>query len=125
MRALIVDDSRAMRTILSKTVRALGMETIEAANGKLALEQLGLGPFDFVLTDWHMPEMDGFEFLCAARKDARFQQLPIIMVTSEAEASIVEQALAAGATEFLMKPFSAESIVMKLEMLGLVDGVSQ
>lgn len=122
MRALIVDDSRAMRTILSRAIRALGVETFEAPNGKVALEQLIANPVDFVLTDWHMPEMDGYEFLCAARKDGRFAALPIVMVTSEAESTMVNQALAAGATEFLMKPFTPESIVLKLEMLGLVEG---
>jgi two-component system chemotaxis response regulator CheY len=124
MRALIVDDSRAMRSILSKTVRALGMETVEAANGQLALETLSANAIDLVLTDWHMPVMDGLEFLTTVRKDERYGQLPIVMVTSEADATCMAQALAAGATEFIMKPFTSESIVMKLEMLGLLDGTT-
>lgn len=123
MRALIVDDSRSMRMILGRVLRELGVETLEAGNGLEALEALTAQTKpDVVLVDWHMPEMNGLEFVRAARAQPRLLMLPIMMVTSEAEEALIQQALDAGASEYLMKPFTAESVRMKLEMIGFDFG---
>lgn len=123
MRALIVDDSRSMRMILGRVLRELGVETQEAGNGLEALEALTAQTKpDVVLVDWHMPEMNGLEFVRAARAQPRLLMLPIMMVTSEAEEALIQQALDAGASEYLMKPFTAESVRMKLEMIGFDFG---
>jgi two-component system chemotaxis response regulator CheY len=123
MQALIVDDSSTMRGILSRNLRGMNIEAIEAANGKLALDALdsrGARPApDFILLDWHMPEMDGYEFLCELRKRPSLAALPVVMVTSEPGAESIEQARAAGAVDFLFKPFTREALRGKLEGLGL------
>ncbi|ATX82887.1 two-component system, chemotaxis family, response regulator CheY [Mariprofundus ferrinatatus] len=120
MRALIVDDSKAMRMIIGRTVKALGFEIIEACHGREALERLqDSGTFDVALVDWNMPEMNGYEFICAVRADAAYNDMKIVMVTTEAEMSQVIKALEAGANEYIMKPFTKEMIQEKLQLLGL------
>lgn len=122
MRALIVDDSRAMRAVIGKMVSDMGVTTTFAANGRDALVQLEtLGKPDFALVDWNMPEMNGFEFLEAVRADDRYNDLPLVMVTTETEMNQVIKALEHGANEYVMKPFTAEILRDKLEMLGLVQ----
>lgn len=121
MRALIVDDSRAMRAVIGKMVSDLGVTTTFAANGRDALEQLEAhGRPDFALVDWNMPEMNGFELLLAIRADARYADMPLVMVTTETEMSQVMKALECGANEYVMKPFTADILRDKLDMLGLV-----
>lgn len=121
MRALIVDDSRAMRAVIGKMVGELGVSTTFAANGRDALEQLAAtGKPDFALLDWNMPEMNGFELLLALRADARYMDLPVVMITTETEVSQVMKALECGANEYVMKPFTADILRDKLDMLGLV-----
>lgn len=121
MRALIVDDSRAMRALIGKMVGDMGVTTIFAANGRDAIDQLNThGKPDFALVDWNMPEMNGFEFLIAVRADPRFVDLPMVMVTTETEMSQVVKALEHGANEYVMKPFTADILRDKLDMLGLV-----
>ena len=120
MQALIVDDSRAMRTILGKMITSLGFEVITATDGKNALEVLGAGARpDLMLVDWNMPEMNGFEFLQSVRSDATYASAKIVMVTTETEIQRVAAALAAGANEYVMKPFTPEVIYEKLCLLGL------
>ena len=121
MRALVVDDSRAIRGIVGRIVKAAGFEIVEAGNGREALDRLreGGGSIDLALVDWNMPVMDGLEFVKAARADGAYSDLPIIMVTTEAEVTQIEQALVAGASEYLMKPFSKEALAEKLALLGL------
>ena len=120
-RALIVDDSRAMRAVIGKMVSDLGVETTFAGNGREALQQLeALGKPDFALVDWNMPEMNGFEFLQAVRADARYADVPLLMVTTETEMSQIMMALDHGANEYVMKPFTADILRDKLDMLGLV-----
>jgi two-component system, chemotaxis family, chemotaxis protein CheY len=123
VRALIVDDSRAMRTILGKMVTSLGFEVTTAIHGKDALEQLGAGirP-ELMLVDWNMPEMNGFELLQSIRSDAAYASTKIIMVTTETEVQRIAAALAAGANEYIMKPFTPEVIYEKLCILGLAGG---
>jgi two-component system chemotaxis response regulator CheY len=121
MRALIVDDSRAMRAVIGKMIGDLGVDTTFAANGRDALEQLvATGRPDFALLDWNMPEMNGFELLQALRADDRYRDLPVVMVTTETEVHQVVKALEHGANEYVMKPFTAEILRDKLDLLGLV-----
>jgi two-component system chemotaxis response regulator CheY len=120
MRALVIDDSGAMRAILGRILREIGFEVAEAAHGREGLARLReLGVPDLVLVDWKMPEMDGLEFVQAVRADRSLAQVRLLMVSTETEASQVARALAAGADEYVMKPFTKDSIVGKLELLGL------
>ena len=123
MKALVVDDSKAIRSIISKHLKALGFEVVEAVSGVEALVQLKkMGGADIALLDWNMPEMDGFEFLRRVRGDEEFSELRIMMVTTESEMTQVAKALEAGANEYLMKPFTKEALIEKLVLLGLDPG---
>ena len=122
MKALVIDDSRAMCSILSLILRQLGFDVSEAGNGREGLEQLErLSPIDLALVDWNMPEMNGIDFVRAVRADARYNDLRLIMVTTETETSQVLVALEAGANEYVMKPFTRDIIQQKIELLGLLD----
>lgn len=120
MRALVIDDSKAMRMIIGRTLKGLGFEVVEAEHGQDALERLkDSGTFDVAMVDWNMPTMNGYEFICAARADASYNEMKLVMVTTEAEMSQVVKALEAGANEYIMKPFTKEMIQEKLQLLGL------
>src|SRR5262249_41624555 len=119
---LVVDDSRAIRSIIGKTIRELGFEVLEAGNGLEALERLvESGRVELILVDWNMPEMNGFDFLCNARLNAAWNDTVIIMVTTETEKSQVQRAMQAGANEYIMKPFTPEILREKLQLVGLVS----
>jgi two-component system chemotaxis response regulator CheY len=121
MRALIVDDSRAMRMILGKILKEIGFEIVEAAHGLDALGKLramGSVP-EVMLVDWNMPEMNGFDFVLAVRAESAWSGSRIMMVTTESDLGNVTRALGAGADEYMMKPFNKESVVEKLGMLGI------
>ena len=121
MRALIVDDSRAIRRIIKKMLGAIGFETVEAAHGMEAIKRLrDAGRIDVMLVDWNMPEMNGFDFLCYVRGNPDYKNVPLMMVTSETEMSQMARALEAGANEYVMKPFTKEAIADKLALLGVV-----
>ncbi|MFC4062649.1 response regulator [Planomonospora corallina] len=125
---MVIDDSRAMRLILRRIVTQLGFEVIEAGNGKEALDLLQTAdPVPQVaLIDWNMPEMNGLEFVTAVRADERFRQMTLMMVTTESEHGQIVRALAAGAHEYVIKPFTPEAIAEKLALLGLVpSGIMQ
>ena len=120
MRALVVDDSKAMRMIVGRTLKGLGHEVVEACHGLDALERLkDSGIFEIALVDWNMPEMNGYEFIRAIRADAAYNDMLLMMVTTEAEMSQVVKALEAGANEYIMKPFTKEMVQEKLQLLGL------
>ncbi|HWE53987.1 MAG TPA: response regulator [Acidimicrobiales bacterium] len=121
MKALVVDDSRSMRTIVSRILRGVGVEEIvQAENGQEAIQVLETGGIpDIALVDWHMPIMNGYEFVCAARKVPEWRPMTIMMVTTENEHGQIVKALAAGATEYLIKPFTPDALVDKLSLLGL------
>jgi two-component system chemotaxis response regulator CheY len=120
MKVLVVDDSRAIRGIISKHLVALGFEVLEASGGVEALTQLKhLDPDDLVLLDWNMPEMDGFDVLRRIRTEREYDELRVMMVTTESEMNQVARALDAGANEYLMKPFNREALVEKLVLLGI------
>lgn len=118
--ALVIDDSRAMRILLRDALRGMGFDVDEAEDGSAAIFRLDDGmPRDVALVDWNMPVMNGLEFIRAVRADARFRSMRLLVITSETEAEQVMTALAAGADEYLMKPFTRETLLGKLEMLGL------
>ncbi len=120
MRALIIDDSRAMRTILGSMLKHLGFEITEASNGQEGLDRLHeYGKPDIALVDWNMPVMSGFEFVQAVRRDPAYGDLPLMMVTTETEMHQVSNALEAGVNEYVMKPFTREAIRDKLDLLGV------
>lgn len=122
MRALVVDDSRTMRRIIARTLLPLGFETIEAANGQQALDVLEDGiSVDLACVDWNMPILDGLGFVLAVRGDNRWRGITLMMVTTEGEASHIVRALAAGAHEYIIKPFTPHAIRGKLQLLGLVE----
>jgi len=121
MRALVIDDSATMRHIVADTLGGLGFATSQAGDGREALALLEAGEnFDVACIDWNMPVMDGLEFVVAVRARHEWRDLTLIMVTTEAEVGQIVRALAAGAHEYVIKPFTADSISSKLELLGLL-----
>lgn len=120
MKALVIDDSRTMRMIISRILKEIGFEIHEASNGLEGLDRLReIGQPDVALVDWNMPEMSGFEFVQAVRAQAEFDQMKVMMVTTESEMSQMTTALEAGANEYVMKPFTKEIILDKLAILGI------
>jgi two-component system, chemotaxis family, chemotaxis protein CheY len=120
MKAIVVDDSRATRTILKRALTQQGFEVVEAGDGRQALEQLEkTGPLDLALVDWNMPVMTGYELICEVRAKSALDGMAIMMVTTETEASQVQRALDAGANEYVMKPFTEDVLREKLLLLGL------
>ena len=120
MRALILDDSRAMRMILRRIMRSAGFDVAEAEDGQQGLDALASGPLpDIALVDWNMPRVDGLSFVQAVRDNPAWRSVTLMMVTTESEHGQVVRALAAGAHEYIIKPFTADAILDKLELLGL------
>ena len=122
MRALVIDDSKAIRIILRRLLDELGFDVAEAADGREALARLAelQPPPDLVLVDWNMPEMNGLEFVREVRASDGNHDVTMVMVTTETESEQVVRALAAGANEYVMKPFTKDVLVDKLSLLGLV-----
>ena len=119
MRALIVDDSRAMRRILRLIVEPLGFDVVEAANGVEALQRVQEHPdLQLALVDWNMPEMNGIDFVVRVRESPEYQGVKLVMVTTETEPTKMARALMSGVDEFLMKPFTPEMLVDKLQLIG-------
>jgi|SRR5262245_61481430 two-component system chemotaxis response regulator CheY len=120
MRALVIDDSRAMRAILRKILKEIGFEVTEAGHGKEGLERLKqIEAPQLALVDWNMPEMNGLEFVRAVRADHAYDAMRVMMVTPESAVSAVTCALEAGANEYVMKPFTKNVILEKLALLGI------
>ena len=125
MRALVIDDSRAMRRIVGTILKDFGYEVREAGDGRQALDALQEGSAegwvpDLCCIDWNMPVMDGLQFVSAVRSNPSWRQVTIMMVTSESEHTQIVKALAAGAHEYVIKPFTADAIRDKLALLGLL-----
>ncbi len=120
-KALVVDDSRAVRMILAKTLKELGFEVQEAANGREAWEVIEAErtALTLVLSDWNMPEVNGLELLKRLRQDPKLSSLIVVMVTTETELDQMAVALEAGANEYIMKPFTKEILVEKLQIAGV------
>ncbi|MGA2194793.1 MAG: response regulator [Bryobacteraceae bacterium] len=120
-KALVVDDSRAVRMILVRTLKELGYEVREAANGREALEVIEAEKtaVTLVLADWNMPEINGLELLKRLRQNPELSRLVVVMVTTETELDQMAVALEAGANEYVMKPFTKEILVEKLQLVGI------
>lgn len=118
MHALVIDDSRAMRKVLSKILGDLGFTVVEASNGQEALDRMQVEAVDLALIDWNMPVMNGFEFLQAVRAKPSWAQVRLMMVTTETGIEEMTKALAAGADEYVMKPFTRGDLVSKLGLMG-------
>ncbi len=122
-RILIVDDFETVRLFLRNALNQIGIENIEeAGDGREALSMIQNSkktntPFDMVFCDWNMPEMTGIELLHEIRKSADFKSLPFVMVTAESETSSVENALKAGTTDYITKPFTVDGLREKIESI--------
>jgi len=120
VRALVIDDSQAIRILIANILKRIGFEVLEAANGREALERLAAASrMDVAFVDWNMPEMDGLAFVQAVRAEPRWAAVRLMMVTTETETAQVVRALAAGADEYLMKPFTKDALIEKLALLGI------
>lgn len=116
MKILIVDDFSTMRRIIKNLLRDLGFNnTTEADDGKTALPMLKSGEFDFLITDWNMPGMQGIDLLKAVRADAALKTLPVLMVTAEQKREQIVAAAEAGVNGYIVKPFTAATLKEKID----------
>ncbi len=115
MKILVVDDMVTMRRIVKNVLKQLGFSNIdEAENGQDGLRKLRAGTFDFVVSDWNMPVMTGIDMLRAIRADEKLKAIPVLMVTAEAQQSNLVEALQAGVSNYIVKPFTAETMQEKI-----------
>ena len=115
MKVLIVDDFATMRRILRNILKQIGFTDIaEADDGDTALKELKKGKYDLILCDWNMPEMSGLELLNIVRSDDELKNIPFVMVTAEAQKDNIVEAVQAGVTNYVVKPFTAKTINEKL-----------
>jgi two-component system, chemotaxis family, chemotaxis protein CheY len=116
LKILIVDDSSTMRRIIINTLSRIGYsDVVEADNGKSGLEKLGQGGVEMIITDWNMPEMDGLEFVQTVR--GQNPNIPILMVTTNAAKEDIVQALQSGVNNYVVKPFTPDTLKEKIESL--------
>ena len=115
MKILIVDDFSTMRRIVKNLLRDLGFNnTVEADDGVTALPLLKRGDFDFVVTDWNMPGMQGIDLLRHIRADEKLKHLPVLMITAEAKREQIIEAAQAGVNGYIVKPFNAATLKEKI-----------
>lgn len=118
LKILAIDDSPTMRRIIVNTLKRAGFENVsEASDGKDALAKLKTDKFDFIITDWNMPEMDGLTFVNSVRSDPELQSLPILMVTTRSVKEDIMQAIKAGVNNYIVKPFTPETIAEKINQV--------
>ncbi|AKU13051.1 MAG: two-component system, chemotaxis family, chemotaxis protein CheY [Azoarcus sp.] len=118
MKFLVVDDFSTMRRIVRNLLKELGFTNVdEAEDGAVALQKLNSAPFDFVVTDWNMPNMDGLTLLQTIRQTPHLRHLPVLMVTAEAKKENIIAAAQAGASGYIVKPFTAATMSEKLEKI--------
>lgn len=118
MKILVVDDFSTMRRIIKNLLKDLGFSNIqEADDGSTALPMLQQGDFDFVVTDWNMPGMQGIDLLRAIRADDKLKHLPVLMVTAEAKKEQIVAAAQAGVNGYVVKPFTAATLKEKLDKI--------
>jgi len=115
MKFLVVDDFSTMRRIVRNLLKELGFTNVEEAeDGAVALQKLTVGAFNFVVSDWNMPNMDGLQLLQAIRADPKLKHLPVLMITAEAKKENIVAAAQAGASGYIVKPFTAGTLGEKL-----------
>ena len=115
LKILVVDDFATMRRIMKNILKQLGYTNItEADDGTTALEELKRGSFDLIISDWNMPKMTGLDLLKLVRADPAYKDIPFLMVTAEAQKQNVIEAVQAGVSNYVVKPFTAEAIADKL-----------
>jgi two-component system chemotaxis response regulator CheY len=118
MKILVVDDMTTMRRIVKNILKQLGFANVEEAeNGQEALQKLRAEPFGFVVSDWNMPVMTGIDMLRAIRADAALKAIPVLMVTAEAQQANLVEAIQAGVSNYIVKPFTAETMQEKLQKI--------
>ena len=118
LRILVVDDFSTMRRIVRQLLKELGFANIEEAeDGAMALTKLKTEPFDFVVSDWNMPNMPGIDLLRAIRADEKLKHLPVLMITAEARKENIIEAAQAGASGYIVKPFTAATLDEKLKKI--------
>jgi len=118
LKILIVDDFSTMRRIIKNLLRDIGFtDCLEAENGINALQLLETNKFDFVITDWNMPQMSGIELLQAIRAKPNLAKLPVLMVTAEAKREQILSAMKAGVSGYIVKPFTAQLLHSKIKHL--------
>jgi two-component system chemotaxis response regulator CheY len=122
MQALVIDDDPAILLMITSILNELGYQVTTADDGQQGLQYLTeSSPPDVVLVDWNMPVMNGLEFVKSVRPQSQYNNLPIIMVTTELEMSQVALTMDAGVSEYIMKPFAPIMIIEKLQMVGVVS----
>ena len=115
---LVVDDFSTMRRIVRNLLKELGYTNVdEAEDGAIALQKLNSGSFDFVVTDWNMPNMDGLTLLQTIRRTPQLKHLPVLMITAEAKKENIIAAAQAGASGYVVKPFTAVTLAEKLQKI--------
>ena len=116
MPILVVDDFSTMRRILKTCLNQLGFSNItEAEDGKVALDKMNAGSFKLVISDWNMPNMMGIDLLKAVRSDEKLKTTPFVLVTAEGQKENVIEAAKAGVSNYVIKPFTADTLQTKLE----------
>lgn len=115
---LVVDDFSTMRRIVKNCLRQLGFENVtEAEDGKIALDKLKSNKFEFIVSDWNMPNMMGIDLLRAVRSDEKLKTIPFLMVTAEAQKENIIEAAKAGVSNYIIKPFTADLLQQKMEAI--------
>ena len=118
LKFLVVDDFSTMRRIVRNLLKELGFANAEEAeDGAIALQKLRAGKFEFVVTDWNMPNMDGLTLLQSIRADPALKHLPVMMITAEAKKENIIAAAQAGASGYIVKPFTAATLSEKMEKI--------
>ena len=118
MKVLVVDDFSTMRRIIKNILKQLGFTDIEEAeDGEQGFQKLQNGHYDFLITDWNMPNVTGLELLKRVRADAKLKALPVLLVTAEAEKEQVVEAIKAGVNNYVIKPFTADVLKQKMDKI--------
>ena len=116
MNILVVDDHESMRRIVKQALNDLGFKNVEMADdGSTALPMLKDGSFDFLVSDWNMPGMQGIDLLKAVRADEKLQSIPVLMITAEAKKEQIIEAAKSGVNDYVIKPFNRETLNTKIE----------
>lgn len=122
MKILIVDDSITIRRIITNALKTIGFpETVEAVDGKDALDKLDGGNVDFIITDWNMPQMNGLDFIKEVRANPIYSSLPILMITTHGSEQDVIEALKAKVNSYIVKPFTPQELKEKID--GILKAV--